>query len=92
MRRMKNRMPVLFAALMLLVMSACGGTDSIEPVQQPETSAAPVAMRLTAAAQQSFPDVPEDVWYADAVRFVTERGLMDSMPNGNFAPDAETPR
>ena len=92
MRRMKNRMPVLFAALMLLVLSACSGTDSIEPVQQPETSAAPVAMRLTAAAQQSFPDVPEDAWYADAVRFVTERGLMDSMPNGNFAPDAVTPR
>lgn len=93
---MKNRNVLcsILAALMLLMLSACGGatTDSVESAQQPETSAAPAAMQLTAAAQQSFPDVAEDAWYADAVRFVTERGLMDPMPNGDFEPNAETPR
>ena len=84
----------ILAALMLLALSACGGaaTESAEPAQQPETSAAPAAMQLSAVAQQSFPDVAEDAWYADAVRFVTERGLMDPMPNGNFEPNAETAR
>ena len=90
----RNVLCGILAALMLLALSACGGaaTESAEPAQQPETSAAPVAMQLTAAAQQSFPDVAEDAWYADAVRFVTERGLMDPMPNGNFEPNAETAR
>jgi len=84
----------ILAALMLLVLSACGSAtaESAEQARQPETGAAPVAMQMTAAARQSFPDVSEDAWYADAVRFVTERGLMDPVPNGNFEPDAETAR
>ena len=91
MRRIKNCRPALLAALMLLVLSACSGADSIEPARQPETNAVPVAMQLTAAAQQSFPDVQEDAWYADAVRYVIEHDLMDAA-DGKFCPDDAAPR
>lgn len=34
-----------------------------------------------------FPDVREDAWYAGAVRFVQERGLMNGTGSGGFAPN-----
>ncbi|MDE7004318.1 MAG: S-layer homology domain-containing protein, partial [Oscillospiraceae bacterium] len=36
-----------------------------------------------------FADVSENDWYYEAVRFVQERGLMNGIGNGNFAPNAQ---
>jgi hypothetical protein len=38
-----------------------------------------------------YPDISADAPYYDAVRFVTEKGLMNGV-DGNFAPDLETSR
>lgn len=39
-----------------------------------------------------FSDVPEKAWYADAVRYVSENGLMNGTGGGRFLPDMETTR
>ncbi len=40
---------------------------------------------------KTFPDVPADAWYADAVSFVSESGLMEGS-GGLFLPDAAANR
>lgn len=36
---------------------------------------------------KKFPDVPNDAWYAKAIEFVTERGLMTGYEDGTFRPN-----
>ena len=46
-----------------------------------------VAIMLVATVNAaSFPDVPEDAWYAEAVNYVSDNGLMNGTGSG-FAPD-----
>lgn len=48
---------------------------------------------LTPCANASaYTDVSDDAWYADAVTYVTERGLMGGVGNGKFAPNQELTR
>lgn len=44
------------------------------------------------AADTGFDDVPEDAWYADAVAYVREHGLMSGTSATTFSPDATTSR
>lgn len=39
-----------------------------------------------------FTDVAQDAWYADAVRYVKEKGLMSGTSETSFSPDAVTSR
>ena len=43
-------------------------------------------------ADPSFSDVPDDAWYADAVRYVSEKGLMTGTGASKFSPNAELSR
>lgn len=45
-----------------------------------------------AAAAANYADVPKDAWYAQAVDYVTERGLMQGTGNGQFSPDLSLTR
>ncbi len=45
-----------------------------------------------AAKAASFSDVKEDAWYAKAVAWAVEAGVVDGMGDGTFAPDAECTR
>ena len=45
-----------------------------------------------AANVGGYADVSEDEWYADAVKFVTEKGLMNGVSKTAFAPDGTTSR
>ena len=40
-----------------------------------------------AAASSGYADVSESAWYADAVEYVTDHGIMQGMGNGRFSPD-----
>lgn len=42
---------------------------------------------LTTAASATFADVPQDAWYASAVRFVEQRELFNGVGDDRFAPD-----
>ena len=41
---------------------------------------------------EAFLDVPQNAWYADAVAYVSRRGLMQGVGEGNFNPTATTSR
>ena len=41
-----------------------------------------------AAAASGYADVSESAWYADAVEYVTDHGIMQGTENGRFSPDA----
>ena len=42
--------------------------------------------------QPGFSDVKSDDWYADAVNFVTERGIMSGTSDSTFSPDESATR
>ena len=42
--------------------------------------------------QQYFQDVTSSAWYADAVRFVAENGIMNGMGDDTFAPNLDMTR
>ncbi|MBR1821098.1 MAG: DUF362 domain-containing protein [Clostridia bacterium] len=81
-------------ALLALSLTACGaGETAAEPIAesapQQEIEVVPLAQTIDAAAIPA--DVAEDAWYADAVLYVTENGLMDPL-GSSFVPNADTPR
>ena len=45
-----------------------------------------------AAAAAKYSDVSKDAWYAQAVDYVTEHGLMQGTGNGQFSPDLSLTR
>ena len=47
---------------------------------------------FAADAAPSFSDVPDDAWYAEAVRYVSEKGLMTGTGASKFSPNAELSR
>ena len=44
------------------------------------------------AANTGFTDVPNNAWYAEAVQYVTDNGLMSGTGNNQFSPNAATTR
>lgn len=42
---------------------------------------------VTCAAASGYTDVSETAWYADAVEYVTDQGIMQGTGNGRFSPD-----
>lgn len=58
--------------------------DAPEPEPEPEPEPDPEPA-LTAA---DFTDVPERMWYFNAVDYVVRRGLMQGAGDGTFAPDS----
>ena len=78
----------LLAAAMLL--PGCGSADlsAAETALPREIGAALLSQTVEV---NSYDDVADDAWYAGAVRYVTENGLMDET-GGSFSPNADTPR
>ena len=71
MRDMRRKASYLLILALLLVASGCG---------------APGVDRA-GTAQEAFTDIPPDAWYADAVAFVNEKGLMTGTDEGIFSPE-----
>ncbi len=46
----------------------------------------------TKPSKNGFDDVASSAWYADAVAYVTEKGLMNGTGNNKFSPSASTTR
>lgn len=47
-------------------------------------------MTALAASNTGYTDVDDGAWYADAVQYAREHGLMEGTGNGRFSPDAPT--
>lgn len=57
---------------------------------KPTTPSKPKDDKPTTGA--SFTDVPSGSWYADAVNYVSEKGLMNGTSKNSFSPNATTTR
>ena len=62
--------------------------DNVSPEYQVTATTLPA----DAALPIPFSDIAPDAWYADAVRYVSESGLMSGTSETTFGPDAETTR
>lgn len=51
-----------------------------------------VSVSCMAADSSGFSDVPSDAWYADAVDFCLENGLMDGVSSTEFSPNGSITR
>ncbi|MGN1001182.1 MAG: choice-of-anchor I family protein [Oscillospiraceae bacterium] len=58
------------------------------PAPDPVLPESPVDPAVPDDWSSPYPDVAEEDWYYDAVRYVTEKGLMNGMDDGSFAPTA----
>ena len=52
----------------------------------------PVSQTVDVTLTDGFTDVAADAWYADAVAYVTEKGLFSGSGGGQFSPDAAMTR
>ena len=88
---MKRIFLAFFAASMLLTLPACA--YSPDDVQQPEViaSSAPSAY-VAPNGMPTFSDVPDGAWYAEAVRYCVDNGLMDGTSAAAFSPSTPATR
>ena len=76
-----RRTVAIFLAI-LLTLTACAASAS-----SAAESTASSMMLIAAVEEAPFSDVPDSAWYAEAVRVVSERGLMNGTGEGKFSPE-----
>ena len=83
---MKNGMRICAALLALVLILICGGCLAATGLAEASETgpAAQLPERSTAAV---FTDVPSGSWYADAVAWCLENGLMSGTSSTTFSPD-----
>ena len=88
---MKRTLIAFLVASMLLTLPACA--YSPDDVQQPEviSSSAPTAY-ASSVDTPTLSDVPDGAWYAEAVRYCMEKGLMDGTSSTAFSPGESATR
>ncbi len=62
-----------------------GGGSTVTTSDKPEES-------VNTDNNKTFSDVPANAWYADAVKYVTDNGMMKGSGDGSFSPDEVTTR
>lgn len=78
---MKRLLGFLLVLALMLTMPACAAND-------PAVSEATAATLVLAAAETSaFTDVPSGAWYAEAVAYLSGKGIITGTGNGKFSPD-----
>lgn len=88
---MKRTLIALLVTSMLLTLPACA--YSPDDVQQPEviSSSAPTAYAVS-GDMSVLSDVPDGAWYAQAVRYCVEKGMMDGTSSTAFSPSEPATR
>lgn len=66
-------------------------SDGTYSFVMPDRKLLPVTVNVT-FTEIVFTDVPADTWYAEAVKYVSDNGLMLGVDDGKFAPDMVTSR
>ena len=80
---MKRILITFLAFTMMLSTSACAAASENDT---PEALIA-VARARSANSAGDFSDVPDGAWYADSVRYLSGRGVMNGTGENNFSPD-----
>lgn len=76
MRKRLISLLVTVCMVCLMTMTSCSAANI--PQTSNETEKAPTA---------AFTDVPANAWYAEAIAYVQEHGIMNGYGNGKFGPE-----
>ena len=90
---MKNRFLSLSMAvcmICLLILTSCSAAEV--PADNGGTNLDSTVLTSAAQPAAAFTDVPSDAWYAGAVQYCRENGLMAGTSDTAFAPDATLTR
>lgn len=70
--------------------SSGGGGGNSSGSSSGSSSSAPVqtAVPQDTSSESGYSDIAADSWYSDAVKYVTDKKLMDGTGRGRFSPDA----
>ena len=85
MRKRFLSLALVFCTLSLLMLPACAVEN------RAESSSVPEDIR-TAETTMTFTDIDDNAWYAEAVRFCSEQGIMGGTANTTFSPDVSMTR
>lgn len=85
---MKRLLTVLLA-IVLMTTTACGTTPSAE---SQDIWAAELVASSSIDSKTEFSDVADDAWYAQAVAYCYEHGIMDGTSDTTFSPDSPMTR
>ena len=83
---MKKTLSVLLALVMLLALALPAAAAESARAADP-TDAESAALITNLSVSRPFTDVAQDAWYADAVAYVYESGLMNGTGNARFSPE-----
>ena len=84
MKRLKFlSLSMAFCMICLLTMTSCSAAEA--PARGKGAAAEPLAAGATQTA--SFSDVPAGAWYAEAVEYCRQRGIMNGVSDTAFAPE-----
>ncbi len=84
MKRLKFlSLSMAFCMICLLTMASCSAAEA--PASGKGAAAEPLAAGATQTA--SFSDVPAGAWYAEAVEYCRQRGIMNGVSDTAFAPE-----
>ena len=86
MKRLKFSMAVCM--ICLLTMTSCSAAEV--PANDKDVTAEPLAAGTTQTA--TFSDVPADAWYAEAIAYCQQHGIMSGTSATAFAPEATLTR
>ena len=96
MKSWKKAIAFLLALILVLPGAFAADTadaaDPADAAEIAETAEAADAAEAEPAAAGPFADVAADAWYASAVAFVLEKGLMQGTAADTFSPDASLTR
>lgn len=85
MRKRFLSLALVFCTLSLLMLPACAVEN------RAESSSVPEDIR-TADTTVTFTDIDDNAWYAEAVRFCSEQGIMGGTTDTTFSPDVPMTR
>ena len=86
MKRLKFSMAVCM--ICLLTMTSCSAAEV--PANDKDVTAEPLAAGTTQTA--TFSDVPADAWYAEAIAYCQQHGIMSGTTATALAPEATLTR
>lgn len=92
--RLHKRLPaIVLAGTLLLGLAACGQSASVAQLESDTMALSQTVATMTAAADTPpFTDVPADAWYAGALEWCRENGIMSGTSATAFSPDSTMTR
>lgn len=90
---MKKSISLFLAVTLALILTACGSADhsSVPDTAGPDMISLPLVTEEPVSVS-GFSDVPADAWYAEAVAWCRENGIMSGTAADTFSPDGDLTR